>query len=66
MLDSLAPKEADVLRRYCGLEGPPETMRALAEEYGLTVTRVNQLKQQALSHLRADREFMSLAHDYSR
>ena len=66
MLQSLPWKEAEVLRRYCGLDGPPETMRKLAQDLGVTVARVNQLKQQALSLLRADRHFMSLAHDYTR
>ena len=66
ILRRLPGKGAEVLRRYCGLEGPPETMRKLALDYGLTIARVNQLKWQAVSQLRANQEFMALAHDYTK
>lgn len=63
VLQTLPVRQAEVLSRYWGLQGPPETMRDLSKALGLTVARVNQLKHQALATLRADQDFMSLAHE---
>jgi RNA polymerase primary sigma factor len=47
------PREADILRRYFGLDGACEmTLDALASEMHITRERVRQLRDRALGKLR--------------
>lgn len=52
-LKSLMPREAQILRRYFGLDGASEaTLDVLASEMGITRERVRQLRDRALGKLR--------------
>lgn len=50
VLDSLSPREADVLARRFGLrDGKTETLQAIGAEFGITRERVRQLEKQGLA-----------------
>jgi RNA polymerase primary sigma factor len=52
-LQALAPRSADILRSYFGLEGcPPESLSCIGRRYGLTGERIRQLRDRALWTLR--------------
>lgn len=52
-LDVLDPREADILRRYFGLEArEPESLQSIGEDYGVTRERIRQLRDRALWKLR--------------
>lgn len=51
-LDSLPPREAESIRRHFGLDGEPETLRAIARTWGVSRERVRQYKDRGLSRLR--------------
>lgn len=52
-LNSLAPREADVLAYYFGLKGEkPLTLDEIGEHLGLTRERVRQIKERAIRRLR--------------
>ena len=52
-LDSLGPREANVVRLYYGLDGnEPLTLREIGTIYDLSRERIRQIKQRALERLR--------------
>jgi RNA polymerase sigma factor (sigma-70 family) len=52
-LESLTPREAEVLRRRYGLHGKPgETLRQIGEDLHLSHERIRQIEAEALSKLR--------------
>jgi RNA polymerase primary sigma factor len=52
-LQSLSPKEADILHLYFGLNGgEPHTLEEISKKYRLTRERVRQIKERALTRLR--------------
>jgi RNA polymerase primary sigma factor len=53
MVQSLAPREAGILRARFGLQGGrPKTLAEIGEELGVATERVRQLQNRALSKLR--------------
>ena len=62
-VQALPPKERRVMMRYCGLDGPAQTMPDIARHLKVTVQRVSQLKVKSFARLRANPEFMALAHE---
>ncbi len=54
MLAGLPPREAEILRRRFGIDGPEETLREIGRSLGLTRERVRQIEVQALARLRGD------------
>ena len=61
-LGRLPDRERHLLIRYVGLDGvEPQTMRDLAGSMGMSVSRLNQLKQQAFERLRGDESLRQLA-----
>lgn len=53
MLEHLRPREADVLRRRFGLDGPEETLAQIGATLGTSRERVRQIQNVALQRLRA-------------
>lgn len=51
-LQSLTPREADIIRRVFGLEGSPQTLTHIAECQGVSRERIRQIKAKALQILR--------------
>jgi len=52
-LDTLTPREADVIRSYFGLNGAsPMTLEEIGEEFDLTRERVRQIKEKAIRRLK--------------
>jgi RNA polymerase primary sigma factor len=52
-LDTLTPREADVIRYYFGLNGAsPMTLEEIGEEFDLTRERVRQIKEKAIRRLK--------------
>lgn len=55
LLETLTPREEDVLRRRYGIGGTPAlTLREIGETYGLTQERIRQIEKQALRKLRRE------------
>ncbi len=52
LLASLDHRSRGILHARYGLDGPPQTLREIAEEMGVSPERVRQIEQQALSELR--------------
>jgi RNA polymerase primary sigma factor len=53
MISALAPREAEVVSMYFGLDGnTPLTLEQIGEHLHLTRERVRQIKEQALRRLR--------------
>jgi len=52
MKKSLSIKEADIIRRYYGFDGPAETLEMIGENYGLTRERIRQIKTKAIRKIR--------------
>jgi RNA polymerase primary sigma factor len=53
ILNTLTPREADVIRLYFGLSGQhPLTLEEIAERFDLTRERVRQIKEKALRRLK--------------
>jgi RNA polymerase primary sigma factor len=58
---TLAPIEADILRKRVGMDDEPEmTLKEIGERYSLSRERIRQLQEQALSKLRSEFEKRSL------
>jgi RNA polymerase primary sigma factor len=52
-LSTLAPREADIIRLYFGLNGNhPHTLEEIGEEFNLTRERVRQIKEKAIKRLK--------------
>lgn len=52
-LETLTPREADVVRLYFGLgEHPPMTLEEIGETFGLTRERVRQIKEKGIRRLK--------------
>ena len=53
VLNTLPPREAQVIRLRYGLDGnPPLTLEEIASKFGLTRERIRQIENKALRHLR--------------
>lgn len=52
LVETLPPKQAEILRCRFGLEGEELTLRELGDKYDLSRERIRQLQEQALSSLR--------------
>lgn len=52
-LDTLDARSRSILIRLFGLDGPPQSLRALARDYHLSAERIRQIKAAALETLRA-------------
>lgn len=53
VLSTLAPREADVLRRRFGLEtGEPQTLEEIGQSYGVTRERIRQIETKAMRKMR--------------
>jgi RNA polymerase sigma factor (sigma-70 family) len=53
LLAGLSDRERDILRSRFGLDGPEQSLRAIADRLGLSAERVRQLEQRALGKLAA-------------
>ena len=62
-IDDLSPKEADILRRRNGIDGPVETLEDIGEDYGRTKERIRQIERKALKRLKL--RLKKLEKDYS-
>ena len=52
-LETLAPRDADVIRLYFGLNGnQPMTLEEIGETFGLTRERVRQIKEKGVRKLK--------------
>ena len=52
-LDTLTPREADVIKLYFGLDGThPMTLEEIGEKFDLTRERVRQIKEKAVRRLK--------------
>ena len=51
-LSQLEDRERDIVIRYWGLNGKKETVRAIAEDYGLAFSRVHQIVQKQMKRMR--------------
>ena len=51
-LDTLTPREADVLSSYFGLDGGHMTLEEIGEKFDLTRERVRQIKEKAVRRLK--------------
>jgi RNA polymerase primary sigma factor len=53
VLDTISPRERDVVVRRYGLDGsPPQTLEEIGRDYGLTRERIRQIQESALKKLR--------------
>lgn len=53
-LDTLTPREADIIRKFFGIGVPEKTLEEIGEEFHLTRERVRQIKEKAIRRLRAN------------
>ncbi len=51
-LDTLSPREKDIIRMFFGIGGPERTLEEIGQEFGLTRERVRQIKEKAIRRLR--------------
>lgn len=51
-IEDLSPKEADILRRRNGIDGPVETLEDIGEDYGRTKERIRQIERKAIKRLK--------------
>jgi RNA polymerase sigma factor (sigma-70 family) len=59
LLEHLDDRERTIVSRRFGLEGPEQTLRELAEAFGISAERVRQVEQRALTKLRTAMEVPS-------
>ncbi|MBQ6268531.1 MAG: sigma-70 family RNA polymerase sigma factor [Bacteroidetes bacterium] len=52
MLNTLSPREAEVIKLYFGLDGSVLTLEEIGEKFNLTRERVRQIKEKAVRRLR--------------
>jgi RNA polymerase sigma factor (sigma-70 family) len=52
LLEQLPPRHAEVLRRYFGFNGDPETLTWIAESLGLSTSRVQQIYARSIERLK--------------
>lgn len=52
VLTTLSQREAEVIKLYFGLDGPPLTLEEIGEKFNLTRERVRQIKEKAIRRLR--------------
>ena len=53
-LSTLTPREADIIRKFFGIQVPEKTLEEIGEELHLTRERVRQIKEKAIKRLRAN------------
>ncbi len=51
-LDTLTPREKDIIRMFFGIGGPEMTLEEIGSTFGLTRERVRQIKEKAIRRLR--------------
>ena len=51
-LDTLTPREKDIVRMFFGIGGPEMTLEEIGSTFGLTRERVRQIKEKAIRRLR--------------
>ena len=51
LLDSLSPREREIIRRRFGLNGPAETLEEIGPTFGVTRERIRQIEKRALTKL---------------
>lgn len=56
MLETLEPRERNILRQRFGLDGPgePQTLEQIGREFGVSKERIRQLESRAMARLRTD------------
>ena len=52
-LDTLTPREADIIRKFFGIGVPEKTLEEIGEEFHLTRERVRQIKEKAIRRLKS-------------
>jgi len=52
VLDTISPRERDIIESYYGINGTPMTLEMIGEEYDLTKERIRQIKDKAIRKLR--------------
>lgn len=52
VLNTLSPREAEVIKLYFGLDGPMLTLEEIGDRFNLTRERVRQIKEKAIRRLR--------------
>ena len=52
-LATLAPREADIIRKFFGIGVPEKTLEEIGIEFHLTRERVRQIKEKAIRHLKS-------------
>jgi RNA polymerase primary sigma factor len=52
ILNTIRPREAEVIRLRFGFYGPPATLEEIGNKFGLTKSRVQQIEEKALKKLR--------------
>ncbi|MCQ2077183.1 MAG: RNA polymerase sigma factor RpoD/SigA [Bacteroidaceae bacterium] len=51
-LDTLTPREKDIIKMFFGIGGPEKTLEEIGDKFGLTRERVRQIKEKAIRRLR--------------
>jgi RNA polymerase sigma factor (sigma-70 family) len=52
ILETLPPREKDVIKKRFGIDGPEQSLKEIAKDWGCTKERIRQLESKALRRLR--------------